>query len=252
MRKTERHDWRRFDAQTEAEVHAAALKDPDALPLTDDALTRLKPVPRARTLRRALGLTQEEFAERYHIPIGTLRDWEQGRTVPDQPARAYLIAIAHDPEGVRCALRDRRENPTGPPGRKSEIMLRSTLHRLIPHEVRTFAKLRHGEPYHFGSWKNDNADTPCLYYWFMARNGVTKNDKRVPVSEIGSALQRLRDAGVLSREMFAKVCPVAESAGPCGFAVVGRIFEALGVAVYSGRGGFELTNADKAQKLLDV
>lgn len=62
-------------------------------------------VPRAKTLRRALGLTQEEFATRYQIPIGTLRDWEQGRAEPDQPARAYLKAIAGDPEGVQRALR---------------------------------------------------------------------------------------------------------------------------------------------------
>ncbi len=72
-------------------------KDPDARPLTDEALARMKPVPRARSLRRALGLTQEEFAGRYHIPIGTLRDWEQGRAKPDHPARAYLTVIAHDP-----------------------------------------------------------------------------------------------------------------------------------------------------------
>ena len=64
----------------------------------------MKRVPRARTLRRALGLSQEEFAARYHIPLGTLRDWEQGRSEPDQPARAYLTVIARDPEGVRIAL----------------------------------------------------------------------------------------------------------------------------------------------------
>jgi putative transcriptional regulator len=34
----------------------------------------------------------------------SLRDWEQGRTVPDQPAQAYLTVIAHDPEGVSRAL----------------------------------------------------------------------------------------------------------------------------------------------------
>jgi DNA-binding transcriptional regulator YiaG len=32
----------------------------------------------------AVGLTQEEFAGRYHIPIGTMRDWEQGRSEPDR------------------------------------------------------------------------------------------------------------------------------------------------------------------------
>jgi putative transcriptional regulator len=73
---------------TEEEVRAAARADPDAQPLTDADFARMKRVPRIKTLRRALRLTQEEFATRYHIPIGTLRDWEQGRCEPDQPARA--------------------------------------------------------------------------------------------------------------------------------------------------------------------
>lgn len=85
-------------------VEAAALRDPDAQPLTDADVARLRPVPRAKTLRRALGLTQEEFATRFQIPLGTLRDWEQGRAEPDQPARAYLKAIAGDPEAIQRAL----------------------------------------------------------------------------------------------------------------------------------------------------
>ena len=101
--KTGKHAWRRFDTLTDGEVHDAALKDPDAPPLSDAALARMKPVARPRTLRRALRLTQEEFAARYRIPVGTLRDWEQGRAEPDQSARAYLTVIAHDPEGVRPA-----------------------------------------------------------------------------------------------------------------------------------------------------
>jgi putative transcriptional regulator len=80
------------------------MADPDAPPLTEKHFARMKRVPRARTLRRALGLTQEEFAARYHIPLATLRDWEQGHAEPDQPARAYLHVIAHDPDGVRRAL----------------------------------------------------------------------------------------------------------------------------------------------------
>jgi len=42
----------------------------------------------------ALGHNQEDFAVRFHIAIGTLRDWEQGRAEPDQAARAYLKVIA--------------------------------------------------------------------------------------------------------------------------------------------------------------
>lgn len=66
----------RLKAMTEAHVLAAAKADPDNLPLTPKALAGMKPVARVRTLRRALSLTQEEFAQRYQIPLGTLRDWE--------------------------------------------------------------------------------------------------------------------------------------------------------------------------------
>jgi len=89
---------------TEVEIAAAAAADPDAKPMTPDERAKARQVPRVRTLRRALGLTQEEFAARYHIPLGTLRDWEQGRTEPDQPARAYLKVIASNPEEVSRAL----------------------------------------------------------------------------------------------------------------------------------------------------
>jgi len=99
-----KHDWNRLDAMTEAEKRAAALSDPDNRPLTEEDMKRMKRTPRARIIRRALGLSQEDFAARYHIPIGTLRDWEQGRVEPDQAARAYLTVIARDPEAVRKAL----------------------------------------------------------------------------------------------------------------------------------------------------
>jgi putative transcriptional regulator len=97
-------DWARFDAMTEAQCHQAALTDPDARPLPEEDMRRMKRTPRAKIIRRALGLSQEDFATRYHIPIGTLRDWEQGRVEPDQAARAYLTVIAREPEAVRKAL----------------------------------------------------------------------------------------------------------------------------------------------------
>ena len=78
---------------TEAEIEAAAADYPDARPMTPEQLRTARRVPRIKTLRRALALTQEEFAARYHIPLGTLRDWEQGRSEPDQPARAYLELV---------------------------------------------------------------------------------------------------------------------------------------------------------------
>jgi putative transcriptional regulator len=86
---------------TEAEIEAAAEADPDARPMTPEQLQTARRVPRVRTLRRALGLTQQEFA-------GTLRDWEQGRTEPDEPARAYLKVIACDADGSHRSIMSRR------------------------------------------------------------------------------------------------------------------------------------------------
>jgi len=102
--KRSKTDWSRFDAMSEAQRHRAALNDPDARPLTEEDFSRMKRTPQVKIIRRALGLSQEEFAARYHIPIGTLRDWEQGRVAPDQAARAYLTVIAREPDTVRDAL----------------------------------------------------------------------------------------------------------------------------------------------------
>jgi putative transcriptional regulator len=100
-------DWSALDAMSKEERHAAAMADPDARPMTDEEWAAAPRVPRVRTLRRALKLSQEEFAARYHIPIGTLRDWEQGRKEPDTAAKAYLFVIASEPEIIRRALAKR-------------------------------------------------------------------------------------------------------------------------------------------------
>src|SRR5260370_18037904 len=97
-------NWAALRAMTAEEIEAAALADPDNPPLTPERQARLRPVPQVKVMRRALHLTQEEFAARFRIPLGTLRDWEQGKSEPDQAARAYLAVIAPDPEPVRRPL----------------------------------------------------------------------------------------------------------------------------------------------------
>lgn len=57
-----------------------------------------------REIRESTGLSQEKFAGLFHISVGTLRNWEQGRRRPDGPAAALLIAIKNDPEHVVAAL----------------------------------------------------------------------------------------------------------------------------------------------------
>ena len=97
-------DWGPFDAMTNEERHTAALSDPDAQPSKEGDWAPEKLVPRTITLRRAFKLTQEQFAEQFGIPIGTLRDWEQRRKEPDAAARAYLRVIAAEPDMVRRVL----------------------------------------------------------------------------------------------------------------------------------------------------
>jgi putative transcriptional regulator len=100
-------DWARLDAMTDEEVVAAALSDPDAQPLTPEQLAKMRRVSRVKVLRQRLSMTQAEFAEAFHLPITTLRDWEQHRSTPDAPARALLLAIERDPEVMRRLLADK-------------------------------------------------------------------------------------------------------------------------------------------------
>ncbi len=97
-------DWSIADRMTDEERHAAAMSDPDSEPMSDEDWAVAPRVPRVAVIRRALKLSQEQFAAHYHIPLGTLRDWEQGRGEPDAAARAYLRVIARAPEVVREAL----------------------------------------------------------------------------------------------------------------------------------------------------
>jgi putative transcriptional regulator len=61
----------------------------------------------AKRIRWGLRMSQVEFAKTFHIPLGTLRDWEQHRRDPDQAAQAYLEVIAREPDTVRRALKAR-------------------------------------------------------------------------------------------------------------------------------------------------
>lgn len=105
----DRTDWKRLEAMTDDEVMAAALADPDAQPLTPEQLARMRRVSPVKVLRQRLEMTQAAFAEAFHLPISTLRDWEQHRSVPDAPARALLLAIERDPKRMKKLLAEPAE-----------------------------------------------------------------------------------------------------------------------------------------------
>jgi putative transcriptional regulator len=91
-------------SMTDDEIIAAASSDPDNPPMTAEQMARMRPVSAAKRIRRNLALSQEEFAQRFRIPLGTLRDWEQHRRELDQAAQAYLIVIAREHAAVERAL----------------------------------------------------------------------------------------------------------------------------------------------------
>src|SRR5208282_4701399 len=93
-------DWAAVDAITDEEIRAAALSDPDSVPVPVYDAPGLIHQVNVKKLRERLGLTQEAFAAAYRIPVGTLRDWEQRRKNPDAPARAYLTVIARNSQAV--------------------------------------------------------------------------------------------------------------------------------------------------------
>ena len=58
--------------------------DPEDFDVTIDAMDRGQRARLVRKTRTKLGLSQVEFAARFRVPVGTLRDWEQARaTAPD-------------------------------------------------------------------------------------------------------------------------------------------------------------------------
>jgi putative transcriptional regulator len=94
-------DWTRVDAMTEEEIERDLASDPDAAsPLTEAEGQAI----RVQIVRKSTGLSQPRFAERFRIPLGTLRDWEQARSAPDGAAIAYLRVIEREPNAVVRAL----------------------------------------------------------------------------------------------------------------------------------------------------
>ncbi|WP_207458482.1 helix-turn-helix domain-containing protein [Azospirillum sp. SYSU D00513] len=85
-------------------VEAAALSDPDASLLTDEQLARGAFGRRVRLVRERLALSQKAFAEQFRLPVASLREWEQGRRVPDAATKAYLTVIEQEPDAVLRAL----------------------------------------------------------------------------------------------------------------------------------------------------
>jgi len=87
--------------------HIALPRDPadeEDFELTTEAIDRGQRARLIRKTRTALGLSQSEFANRFRVPVGTLRDWEQARVTAPDFAIAYVRVIGQHPDMVAQAV----------------------------------------------------------------------------------------------------------------------------------------------------
>ena len=94
-------DRAKIDATLEADIRRQMIEDGQ-----DPArnLSDFTPVVPPQVLRKHLGMTQAEFARALRIPLSTLRNWEQGRVLPDPAARSLLTIVARNPKAALKAL----------------------------------------------------------------------------------------------------------------------------------------------------
>ena len=78
--------------------------DPEDFDASAEALDRGQRARLIRRTRTTLGLSQSEFARRFRVPVGTLRDWEQARATPPDFAVAYVRVIGQHPKMVEKAV----------------------------------------------------------------------------------------------------------------------------------------------------
>lgn len=78
--------------------------DAEDFDVTAEAMDRGQRARLIRSTRTRLGLSQPEFAARFRVPVGTLRDWEQARATPPDFAIAYIRVIGQHPDIVAKAV----------------------------------------------------------------------------------------------------------------------------------------------------
>ena len=79
---------------------AAGLADAIAFAEGDAAKGRVAAGPDVKAIRAKTRLSQAKFAQKLHIPVATVRDWEQHRRSPDAPARTLLGMVEADPQAA--------------------------------------------------------------------------------------------------------------------------------------------------------
>lgn len=96
---------RLFKNTSDAERARRAQADPENPPLTEQQLNRMALAREVRLVREKTGLSQSQFAVRFHIGLARLRDFEQARSEPDFIVRVFLRMIQEDPRKADRLIR---------------------------------------------------------------------------------------------------------------------------------------------------
>ena len=91
----------KINRTTESDIRRDMIEDGQD-PKSD--LSGFAPVIPPQLLRKKLGMTQAKFAKALRIPLSTLRNWEQGRVLPDPAGRSLLTIVAKNPKFALKAL----------------------------------------------------------------------------------------------------------------------------------------------------
>jgi putative transcriptional regulator len=107
---TPRVNRAKLDATTDADIVRQIAEDPDTAPDVSTMGAGVRVLPpvtpeHLKTIRKNRSLSQEAMARELHVPVGTLRNWEQGRTALDPVARALLRAYEIIPDQISKALK---------------------------------------------------------------------------------------------------------------------------------------------------
>lgn len=94
-------DRTKINRTTDADIRRHMIKDRQG---GENDLSSFAPVIPPQILRKHLGMTQSEFAKALRIPLSTLRNWEQGRVLPDPAGRSLLTIVAKNPKIALKAL----------------------------------------------------------------------------------------------------------------------------------------------------
>jgi putative transcriptional regulator len=97
-------DLAKIDATTEDDIRHHMREegyDPDEAIRDEDIIS-------PAVIRKRLGMSQRQFAAAIRVPVATLQNWEQGRTLMDPSARALMTILAREPDAALRALGARR------------------------------------------------------------------------------------------------------------------------------------------------